>query len=634
RRKMTINTVLAPLEWKDHKINLVDTPGYPDFIGESVAALRVADAALFVVDAVAGPQVQTDKLWKLADTHVLPRLVFINRMDRENANFDQVVAALHARFGSHVVPTEIPIGQESGFRGVVDLIDMKAYTFSAGKATEAEIPDELRAEAERYREKLVEEAAEGEDALVEQYLETGELTNDEILRGLHAGVRSAKVIPVLCGAATQGNGTKQLLNEIISLFPHPAERGDVATADGNTLTANGTAPLAALVYKTMADPYVGRLSYFRVYGGSLRSDSQVFNRNKDKIERVGQVYVMRGKHQIAVPEIPAGDIGAVAKLSDTQTNDTLTTRDSGIALAPIEFPKPAISLTIEPKSKADEDKLGNALHRLAEEDPTIHLSRDAEAKQTVISGLGESHIEIVADRLKRKFNVDVQLGAPRVPYRETIRRHARAQGRYKKQTGGRGQFGDAVIEMDPLPRGEGFVFEEKIFGGAIPRQFIPAVEKGIRESLHEGIVAGYPVVDFKVKLVDGSYHDVDSSEMAFKIAGSMAFKKAMEEAAPVLLEPIMHAEVIMPDDQVGDVIGDLNAKRGRVQGMDPSGTGTTTVKAQVPMAEMLRYTNDLRSITGGRGSFEMSFSHYEEVPAHLAQRVAEDASKGRGAAAD
>jgi elongation factor G len=514
------------------------------------------------------------------------------------------------------------------------LIDMKAYTFAGGKATEAEIPDEMRAVAERYREKLVEEAAEGEDALVEKYLETGELSNEEILRGLHAGVRVAKVIPVLCGSATQGSGTKQLLNEMIGLFPHPAERGDVTAAGGKTLAPTASGSLAALVYKTMADPYVGRLSYFRVYSGALRSDSQVFNRAKDKTERIGQVYIMRGKQQIAVPEIPAGDIGAVAKLSDTQTNDTLTTRDSGVTLASIQFPRPAIALTIEPKSKADEDKLGHALHRLAEEDPTIHVTRDAEAKQTVISGLGESHIEIVADRLKRKFNVDVQLGAPRVPYRETVRRASRAQGRYKKQTGGRGQFGDATIEMSPLPRGEGFVFEEKIFGGAIPRQFIPAVEKGIRESLHAGIVAGYPVVDFKVTLVDGSYHDVDSSEMAFKIAGSMAFKKAMEEAHPVLLEPVMHVEVVMPDDQVGDVIGDLNAKRGRVQGMDPSGSGTTTVKAQVPMAEMLRYTNDLRSITGGRGAFEMSFSHYEEVPAHLAQRVAEEANKNRAAAAD
>jgi elongation factor G len=632
RRKITINTAAAPLEWKDHKINVLDTPGYPDFIGEAIAALRVADSAIFVLDAVAGIQVQTDKLWKVADADRLPRLVFINRMDRENANFGRVVESLQARFGAHVVPVEIPVGQESGFRGVIDLIDMRAYLHEGGKVVGAEIPEPLREGARRYRENLIEEAAEGEDALVEKYLEAGDLTDEEIKRGLRAGIRSGVVIPVMCGAAVHGTGTEQLLNDILTLFPQPVERGPVETVDGETLAVDPGGPLAALVFKTMADPYVGRLSYFRVYSGTLRSDSQVYNANKEKVERVGQVYVLRGKQQIAVPEVRAGDIGAVAKLGETQTNDTLCGKDRPVRLRPIEFPRPAIAMTIEPKSKTDEDKLGQVLHRLAEEDPTIHVEHDTEAKKTILSGLGESHLEIVADRLRRKFNVEVQLGARHVPYRETIRKKATAEGRYVKQTGGRGQYGVCALEIEPLPRGAGYEWVDKIFGGVIPQQFRPSVEKGVRKAMAEGVVAGYTVVDVKVTLIDGKTHDVDSSDIAFQIAGSMAFKSAFQNANPVLLEPIVQAAVTVPDEQMGDVIGDLNSRRGRIQGMNPNGDGTTTVQAQVPMAEMLRYASDLRSITGGRGSFEMSFSHYEEVPAHIAQKVIEEAGRQKEAA--
>jgi elongation factor G len=632
RRKMTINTATAPVEWQDHKVNLLDTPGYPDFVGEAYAALRVADAAVFVVDALSGVQVQTEKLWKVAQSHGLPRFVFVNRLDRENADFARAVEALAGRFGAHTVPLAFPIGREAQVEGVVDLVSMRAYRTDGGAPRELDLPEDVREEASRWRDKLVEEAAEGDDALVEKYLESGELTPEEVLQGLRAGVRSGRVVPVLCGVATAATGVRLLLDALVQLAPSPADREPERTTDGQTLPCDPAGPLAALVFKTMADPYVGRLSYFRVYSGTLRSDSQVYNANKERTERVGQLYVLRGKHQIPVAEIPAGDLGAVAKLGETQTNDTLCGKDRPLRLRPIEFPRPAIAMTVEPKSKQDEDKLGQALARLAEEDPTLHVEHDPESKKTILSGLGESHLEIVADRLRRKFHVDVQLGQPHVPYRETIRRKATAEGRYVKQTGGRGQYGVCTIEIEPLPRGAGYEFVDKIFGGAIPQQFRPSVDKGVRKAMEEGVLAGYPVVDVRVTLVDGKTHPVDSSDIAFQIAGSLAFKKAAEQAGVVLLEPIMTVAVTVPDDLVGDVIGDLNGKRGRIQGMEPNGDGTTTVRALVPMAEMLRYASDLRSITGGRGSFEMAFSHYEEAPAPVAQKVVEEAARQREAA--
>jgi elongation factor G len=634
RRKITVNAALAPLEWREGKANLIDTPGYPDFIGEVVGALRVVEAALVAVDATAGPEVQTDKVWALAGKERLCRIVVVSRMDRENAAFSRAVEALIERFGRQVVPVQWPIGAAASFSGVIDLVAMAGHGASGSIALQS-IAAEVTTAAAAARDRLIEAVAESDDKLTEIYLEKGELEPEALVAGLRAGVRAGKLIPVLCAAAPKGIGVAALLDALTHLLPSPAEREPMAARNAKgaetTLAPTEDGALAAQVFKTMADPYVGKLSYLRVFSGTLKSDSQVWNGNKAKAERIGQLFFLRGKHQEPTPEIGAGDIGAVAKLAETSTGDTLTDKDRAVILPPIEFPKPAMALAIEPKSKADEDKLGAALTRLVEEDHTLHVQRDSEMKQTVLSGMGESHLEIVADRLKRKFGVEVALSVPRVPYRETVRAHARVQGKYKRQTGGRGQYGDCWIEMDPKPHGEGYEFVDKIFGGAIPRNFIPAVEKGIKEAMEEGVIAGYPVVDVRITLVDGSYHEVDSSEMAFKIAGSMAFKKAMQEARPVMLEPIMDVAVQVPEEQMGDIIGDLNSKRARIQGMEPGPDGTSIVRAQVPMGEMLRYASDLRSITGGRGTFEIQFSHYDEVPAHIAERVTAEARKQKEA---
>ena len=637
RRKHTINASLAPLEWKQTKVNLLDAPGYPDFVGEVVGALRVVEGAVVVVDANAGVQVQTDVAWRLAEQGGVSRLIVINRLDRENASFDRTLQSLRDRFGTKVAPLHIPIGTEAGFSGVVDVVEMKAYTFKDGEMEVAGVPAELAPAAGAAREKLVEAAAETDDALVEKYLEAGELTQEELLHGLHTGVKNGSLVPVLCAAGTRLIGAPLLLDAIVAYLPAPSERAEISAKDAKqnpvTIAVGADAPLAALVFKTVADPYVGKLSYFRVYGGTFRSDSQILNSTRGKPERVGQVYFIRGKVQEATPQVGPGDIGAVAKLAETGTGDTLAAREHPVVLPPIAFPAPAISMAVEPKSKGDEDKMGSSLARLAEEDPTFHVRRDAELKQTVISGMGESHLEIMADRLRRKFSVDVVLHPPRVPYRETIRGRAKAQGRYVKQTGGRGQYGVCFLELEPTGRGGGFEFVDKIFGAAIPNQFIPSVEKGVRKTLEEGVLAGYPVVDVRVTLFDGKYHDVDSSDIAFQIAGSMAFKEAASQAGLVLLEPIMDLKVTVPEEQMGDVIGDLNAKRGRIMGMDPQGNGTTVVHAQVPQAEILRYASDLRSMTGGRGTFEATFSHYEEVPAHVTEKVVAEAKAQKAAAA-
>lgn len=638
RRKHTINASLAPLEWKDHKINLIDAPGYPDFVGEIVGALRVAEGALVVVDAVSGVQVQTEVAWMHADRNDVSRLVVVNRLDRENASFDRTVEAVRAKFGTKVAPIQIPIGAEASFSGIVDLLEMKAHLAKNGEMVEAEIPGELQLAAQAAREKLMEAAAETDDALVEKYLESGELTQEELTRGLHAGVKAGTLIPVLCASATKLIGVPLILDEIVALLPGPLERQQITAIDPRSnqavpVTPSADVPLVALVFKTVADPYVGKLSYFRVYGGMLRSDSHLLNATRQKPERIGQIYYARGKQQEATPQVGPGDIGAVAKLAETGTGDTLCTRDAPLVLPRIDFPKPAISMAVEPKSKGDEDKMGASLQRLSEEDQTFHVHRDAELKQTVVSGMGESHLEIMADRLRRKFGVDVVLAPPRVPYRETIKGKAKAQGRYVKQTGGRGQYGVCFLEVEPLPRGSKFEFVDKIFGAAIPNQFIPSVEKGVRKALEEGVLAGHRFVDVRVILYDGKYHDVDSSDIAFQIAGSMAFKDAATQAGLVLLEPVMDLAVRVPEEQMGDVIGDLNAKRGRILGMEPQGDGTTIVRAQVPQAEVLRYASDLRSMTGGRGTFEMTFSHYEEVPPHVAERVVADARQQKAEAA-
>jgi elongation factor G len=639
RRKHTINASLAPLEWKERKVNLIDTPGYPDFIAEMVAPLRVCEGVLIVVDGVAGVEVQTEKAWAYAEENRTGRLIVVNRLDRENAVFPRTVDGLRAKFGARVVPLQLPIGAESQFRGVVDLLHMKALIWTDGAPAEGEVPAELRADAEAARERLVEAAAESDDTLTEKYLEEGTLSQADLERGLQLGVGRGTLVPVLCTAGARLIGAAPVLDAIVTLLPSPADGGPVAgekpgSGEEVRRAVDPDAPLAALVFKTMADPYVGKLSYFRVYSGRFNADTPVFNVTRDKMERVGTIYYLRGKQQEAVPQIAAGDIGAVAKLAETSTGDTLCARDAPIILPPVRFPKPAITLAIEPKTRADEDKLAQALHRLAEEDPTVRVRRDAEMKQTVLSGMGESHLEIIADRLRRKFGVEVTLAVPRVAYRETIKKKGAAQGRYVKQTGGRGQYGVCNLEVEPLPRGAGFEFSDEIFGGAIPNQFIGSVEKGVRKAMEEGVLAGYPVVDIRVRLVDGKYHDVDSSDIAFQIAGSMGFKDAAGQAQLILLEPIADLAVRVPEEFMGDIIGDLNSKRARISGMEPQGDGTTVVRAQVPQAEVLRYASDLRSITGGRGSFEIEVSHYEEVAAHVAERVVAEAKKQKAAASE
>jgi elongation factor G len=632
RRGHTINASLAPIEWNNVKINLIDTPGYPDFVAEVVGAMRACEGAVVVVDARSGVEVQTEYAWARATEHNLARLIVVSRLDRENASFGDAVDALRRRFGNRIVPIHLPVGSEAGFVGVVDLLAMKVFARRSGKDVVEEVPAEIRDEAQLAREQLLEAAADAEDALTEKYLETGTLTDDEFLRGIVAGTKAGRVVPVLGTAATKLVGCQSVLNAIATFMPAASDRAGLTGKHPRNgaevvVTATDKSPLAVQVFKTMADPYVGRLSYFRVFGGAFSGDTQVTNATRDKVERVGHLYFLRGKQQEATPQVGPGDIGAVAKLAETHTGDTLTGKDQPVVLDPIVFPAPAIAMAIEPKSKADEDKMGNALHRLAEEDPTFTVKRDAELKQTVISGMGESHLEIMADRLKRKFGVDVVLAAPRVPYRETIKGKAQAQGRHVKQSGGRGQYGVCMLEVEPLPRNSGFEFVNEIYGGAIPGQFIPSVEKGVRRALEEGILAGYPLVDVRVALVDGKYHDVDSSDIAFQLAGAAGLKEAATKAGLLLLEPILDIAVRVPEEQMGDIIGDLNSKRARIAGMESQGDGTTIVRAQVPQGEVLRYASDLRSLTGGRGTFTTTFSHYEPVPAHVADKLVAEAKR-------
>ncbi len=627
KRQITINTSLAPIEWGGKKINILDTPGYFDFIGDVAGAMRVADAAVVIVSAVSGVKVGTEKVWTYANENNMPRLVFINKMDRENANYDRTLANLQGFFGQNVVPVQVPMGAESSLKGVIDLVKMKAYTFEADgkKVMEGPIPEEFTAIADSYREKLMEVVAESDDDLIMKYLEGEPLSDDEMTAGLRAGILAGKIVPVLCGSATQNIGTQLLLDMISGTFPSPADIGEAKgkKADSGEDTAikiDSSGPLSALVFKTFADPFVGKISYFKVYSGTLKGDSQVNNANKDKAERLGQVFTMLGKTQINLDRVPAGDIAAVAKLQVTTTGDTLCDKNCDVVLPPIEFPEPVTTFAVEPKKQGEEDKVATGLARFLEEDPTFRMERNTEVKQTLISGMGELHLEIITSRLASKFGVDVELKLPKIPYKETIRGTAKVEGKHKKQSGGRGQFGHVWIEFSPLEDGEHFVFEDKIFGGSVPRQYIPAVEKGLREALEAGVLAGYPVVDIKATLYDGSYHNVDSSEMAFKIAAHLAFKKGVEQAKPVLLEPVMLVEVVVPEQFMGDIMGDMNSRRGRILGMEPS-NGIQKIRANVPMSEMLKYAIDLRSMTQGRGSFSMKFDRYEEVPAHSAEQV-------------
>jgi elongation factor G len=628
RRKISINTSIAWCDWKGHRINLVDTPGYGDFIPDARAGLRVVEAAVIVVDAVAGVQVQTEKVWKFATDDNLARAVVVNRLDRERADFFRTLESLNRRLKGRLVPLYIPIGEEAGFRGAVNLATMKAITYTDGKSVDGPIPPELADRAKEYREKLVEAAAETDDELLNKYLEEGALEDTEMLKALRIGIAQGKIVPVLCASASKNIGAQQVLDLIVGEFPSPADRGEVTGTDTKTKqegtrAADAKAPVTALVFKTLADPHVGKLSLFRVYSGTLKADSTLVNPSKGTRERMGHVAWLQGKTQKNVEALGPGEIGVVMKLKETLTGDTLADEASPFELPRITFPEPAISFAIQPKTRGDEDKISNALARIAEEDPTVHYHFDPETKQLLVSGLGNLHVEMVVERMKRKYNVDVNLLPPRIPYKETIKGRAEGQGKYKKQTGGRGQYGDTWLKLEPLQRGGGFEFVDDIFGGAVPRQYIPSVEKGVRDAMKRGVIAGYPVVDLKCTLYDGSYHDVDSSDMAFQIAASMGFQKVFMDAGPILLEPIMNIEVTCPSENAGDVIGDLNSRRGRIVGMEPAGE-TAVVRAQAPMAEMLTYEPSLRSMTGGRGAYSMEFSHYEEVPAFIAEKVVKE----------
>ncbi len=629
KRKISINTSVAYCDWRSHRVNLVDTPGYGDFIADARAGLRVVEAAVVVVDAVAGVQVQTEKVWKFATEYNLPRVVVVNRLDRERADFFRTFEALGRRLKGRLVALHIPIGEESGFKGFVDLVRMKAAAVAGGKPSEGDIQGDLADRAKEYREKLVEAAAETDDELLSKYLDEGSLGEPEMLKALRAGIAEGKLVPVVCAAAVKSIGVHALLDLIVDSLPSPAERAEVAGTDLKTKqagarAADAKAPVTALVFKTLSDPHIGKLSLFRVVSGTLRADSTLLNPGRGARERMGHVSWLQGKTQKNVETLGAGEIGVAQKLKETLTGDTLTEETQPFELPRITFPEAAISFAIQPKTRGDEDKISTALARIAEEDPTVHYHFEPETKQLLVSGVGSLHVEMVVERMKRKYNVDVNLLLPRIPYKETVKGRAEGQGKYKKQTGGRGQYGDTWLRVEPMARGGGFEFVDDVFGGAVPRNFIPSVEKGVRDCMKKGILAGYPVVDMKVTLYDGSSHDVDSSDMAFQIAASMGLQKVFMDARPILLEPIMNVEVTTPADHAGDVIGDMNARRGRIVGMEPAGE-TAAVRAVVPMAEMLTYESSLRSMSGGRGGYSMEFSHYEEVPAFLADKVVKEA---------
>jgi elongation factor G len=617
KRKISLNIALAYCDHKDHRLNFVDMPGYGDFISEARAGLRVVEGAVVVVDAVAGVQVQTEKVWKFATDYELPRAIVVNRLDRERADFFRTLDSLNRRLKGRLVPLQIPVGGEHSFSGVVDLVRM------------TEVPAALAEQAKEYREKLVEAVAETDDELLNKYLEEGAIGDAELVPALRKGIVEGQIVPVLCAAASKSLGSQALLDLIVESFPSPLDRGEVR---GTDLKAKGDAgrppdpraPATALVFKTLSDPHVGKLSLFRVYAGTVKADAQLFNASRGVKERMGHISWMQGKAQKNVDTLGPGELGVVAKLKETLTGDTLSEEATPFTLAKIAFPEPSMSFAIQPRSRGDEDKISTALHKMSEEDPTLRHHYDPETKQLLVSGVGQMHVEVTVERMKRKYNVDVNLLPPRVPYKETVKGRSEVQGKYKKQTGGRGQYGDVWLKLEPLVRGAGFEFVDDIFGGAVPRNYIPSVEKGVRDAMKRGVIAGYPVVDLKATLYDGSYHEVDSSDMAFQIAGSMAFQKGFQEAHPILLEPIMNVEVTCPAEQTGDVIGDLNGRRGRIVGMEPAGE-TAVVRAAVPMAEMLTYEPALRSMTGGRGGYAMEFSHYEEVPAFLAEKIIKEA---------
>ncbi len=631
-RNISINSATCFFEWDNHRINIIDCPGYTNFLWDTRACLRAVDAAALLVCGVAGVEVGTEKVWEMLEEFSLPRIIIINKLDRENASFKRTLESLHQFFGRKAFPVQLPLGEEKNFSGVVDLSQKKAFIFEkdeSGNFKESEVPSELKEEVEKKHEELLEMVAENDELLMEKYLEGGGLSSQELMNGLRQAVIKKQLFPIFLSAASLNIATQFILDGFVKLFPSPAEREELKAKikgeEGKLKPALST-PFSALVFKTISDPYMGRINAMRVFSGKIGPDSLVTNSTKDSDEKLSGLFFLQGKEQVPAGEAKMGDIVATAKLKVTSTGDTLCEKGSFIEFPRIKFPEPSISFAIQPKTRTDEDRISQATHRILEEDPTAKIERDPETNELIISGNGQLHVEIVTSRLKKRYNVDVILKPPKIPYKETIKGKSDVQGKYKKQTGGRGQYGDVKIKMEPLARGADFVFEDKIFGGAIPKNYIPSIEKGILEARKKGVLAGYPVVDFKVILYDGSYHEVDSSDIAFKIAASMAFKKGMKEAKPTLLEPIMNVEVYTPETYMGDIMGILNGRRGKVQGMEQKGN-MRIIKAQAPMAEMLDFEPVLTSITGGRGSYLMEFSHYEEVPVHIQQKVIAEAVK-------
>jgi elongation factor G len=637
-RKITLNTALAHLEHRDNKITFIDTPGYAAFVVHARPALRVADCALVVVDGVKGVEVQTEKTWAYANEFIVPRMMVITKLDKEHSDFAAAVQSAQNTFSRAIIPFTLPIGKEKDFRGVVDVVHMKAYELGAdGQAKEIDIPSDGRDLVDKTRERLVELVAESDDALLEKYFEQGTLDESDILPNINKAIANSKLCPVFAASSITQVGLRALLNAIVDYAPdpahHEAEYGKFidATPDGPKIARkySDSEPFSAYCFRTIADPFAGRINVMKIISGKVQTDATVFNSTRGASERLGALHTMQGKQLDKIPTAHAGDIVACVKLKETQTGDTLCDKNAPIVYDPVEYPEAAIAFAIEPKSRQDEEKISVALHKILEEDPALHFSRDAQTKEFLLSGTGQLHVETVVEKLKKRYSVEVTLHPPKVPYKETITLRAEVQGRHKKQTGGRGQFGDCKVIFEPMPRGEGFIFEDKIFGGSIPQQFRPAVEKGIIEAAQSGAVAGYPLVDFKVQLIDGSYHTVDSDEHSFRAAGRKAFRAAMEKVKPALLEPIMDVEIVAPQEYSGDIMGDLNSRRGRVQGMDTRGN-QQVIKAQVPMAEMLNYQSTLNSITAARGSFHMQFSHYDPVPPQLAQKIVEQAkAEGR-----
>lgn len=629
RRKISLNASVVPLEWNGVKINLIDVPGYPDFIGDLHGVARVVEAMIIVTEAKADLDVGFELAWEIAEEHGLAKCIFVNKLERDNADYEGLMNTLHERYGRKVVGVQIPIGHQAAFSGVLDLLNMKVYKGKDRGVEVEDVPTGYAEEAVERREKMMDAAAEGDDNLAMKYLEGEQLTEDEIEHGLLVGVETGKVVPILLGSAASGIGVATLLDRIIHELPSPVDMPKLL--DGKEMKADANGPLAGFVFKTTADPFVGKINFVRLFSGTLKADDHVLNINREKDERVHNLFYPHGKGQEVATVVSAGDICAIAKLQDTHTGDTLCSAKDKVMLPPIDFPEPIYRIAVVPATKADEDKLGTAITRLMEEDPTFRHSRDAIAHQEILEGMGDIHLETIIEKMKSKFGVNVRIEDARVPYKETVRGTAKAQGRHKRQTGGKGQFGDCWIELQPLERGSGFTFDNKVVGGAIPKNFIPAIEKGIREAADHGLVAGYPVVDFKVTVVDGSYHDVDSNEQAFKTAGALALKAAAEKAQAVILEPVLTVEVDVPDECVGDVVGDLNGRRGRMQGMDPVSPGKTRIKATVPMATMMRYALDLRSITKGRGRFRQSVDHYEELPHPEQQSLIAEYAKQKAA---